>query len=111
VLKKSGTKFPRVELEEIGPSMDWIVGRTKTSEELKKQSLRIPKIVKQKGHVLAKNIEVGTTGDKLGRLHLEKQEFNKMALKKMKGLKKRKRDKVVDSVSQEEGQSKNQKVE
>jgi len=102
VMKKSGTKFPRVELEEIGPTMDWKVGRTKSSSAaLKAQSMRIPKIVRKKGHVLEKNIETGAMGDRRGRIHLEKQELDKMALKKMKGLKKKR--KHADGVEAEAG--------
>jgi len=102
LMKKSGTKFPRVELEEIGPSMDWKVGRTKSSSAaLKAQSMRIPKIVRKKGHVLEKNIETGAMGDRRGRIHLEKQELDKMALKKMKGLKKKR--KHADGVEGEAG--------
>jgi len=92
LMKKSGSKFPRVELEEIGPSMDWKVGRTKSASlSLKAQAMRLPKIVRKKGHVLEKNIETGPMGDRTGRIHLEKQEFDKMALKKMKGLKKKRK--------------------
>ena len=46
-LKKSGLKTPRVELEEIGPSLDLVVRRTRlASEELYKQALKRPKFVK-----------------------------------------------------------------
>jgi ribosome production factor 2 len=90
--KKSGTKFPRVELDEIGPAMDWKLGRTKSaSPEVKAQSMRTLKIITTKGHKTGKNIITTAMGDKRGRIHLEKQELNKIATKKMKGLKKRKR--------------------
>jgi len=92
LMKKSGTKYPRVELEEIGPSMDWKIGRTKSAPpSLKAHAMRIPKIVRKKGHVLEKNIETGPMGDRMARIHLEKQELDKMALKKMKGLKKKRK--------------------
>ena len=32
-LKKSGTRLPRVELEEIGPSLDWVVRRSHLASE------------------------------------------------------------------------------
>jgi len=107
VMKKSGSKFPRVELEEIGPTMDWKIGRVKSAPpDLKARSLRTVKQVRKKGHVLKKNIETGPMGHKTGRIYLEHQELNKMATKKMKGLKKkRKRD---DDENQDETPSKSQ---
>lgn len=47
MLKKSGTKTPRVELEEMGPSMDLVMRRTQlASTDLYKRSLRVPKTAK-----------------------------------------------------------------
>jgi len=105
VMKKSGSKFPRVELEEIVPTMDWKIGRVKSApHDLKARSLRTVKQVRKKGHVLKKNIETGPMGHKTGRIYLEHQELNKMATKKMKGLKKkRKRD--TNDETQDQDQS------
>jgi len=92
LMKKSGTKFPRVELEEIGPTMDLQIGRSKSASlELKAHSLRTEKRIQKKGHVLKKNIETDSMGHKTGRLHIPQQELNTMALKKMKGLKKKRK--------------------
>jgi len=103
LMKKSGTKFPRVELEEIGPTMDWQIGRTKSAPpELKAQSLRTQKKIQKKGHVQQKNIETGPMGHTTGRLHLPSQELEKMATKKMKGLKK-KRKREDDEGTQNSG--------
>ena len=47
LLKKSGLKTPRIELEEIGPSFDFSLRRTHlASESLFKDSLRRPKMNK-----------------------------------------------------------------
>lgn len=47
LLKKSGSQLPRVELEEMGPSLDLIVRRTQlASEDLMKQACKKPKAVK-----------------------------------------------------------------
>ncbi|KAI9595463.1 Brix domain-containing protein [Syncephalis fuscata] len=46
-LRKSGTKLPRVELEEMGPSMDFTIRRTQFApDELMKQALRVPAEIK-----------------------------------------------------------------
>jgi hypothetical protein len=33
ILKKSGTRIPRVELEEIGPSVDWVLRRSQLASD------------------------------------------------------------------------------
>ena len=44
LLKKSGQKTPRIELQEMGPSLDLVVRRTKiASDDLFKTALRRPK--------------------------------------------------------------------
>ena len=43
-MKKSGSRVPRIELEEMGPSIDFVVRRNKlASDDLYKRSLRTPK--------------------------------------------------------------------
>ena len=43
-MKKSGSRVPRIELEDMGPSVDFIMRRTKlASEDLYKRSLKVPK--------------------------------------------------------------------
>lgn len=43
-LKKSGQRLPRVELEEMGPSLDLEIDRTQFApQELWKQAIRMPK--------------------------------------------------------------------
>lgn len=86
-LKKSGTRIPRVELEEIGPSADFVVRRTKlASDDLYKRATRVPKAAKVK---TAKNISRDPFGSKLGRIHMQKQDLNKLQTRKMKGLKRK----------------------
>lgn len=47
LLKKSGTKIPRIELEEIGPRMDLTIRRQKlASDILFKQACKKPKELK-----------------------------------------------------------------
>lgn len=48
-LKRSGTKVPRVELLEMGPSLDLTVRRTRPApEDLMKEALKQPKLTAKK---------------------------------------------------------------
>ncbi|XP_038214185.1 ribosome production factor 2 homolog [Zerene cesonia] len=86
LLKKSGQRTPRVELEEIGPSIDFKLRRTKlASEDLFKEACRVPREVKP---LTKKNISKDAFGTKLGRVHMGKQDIQRLQTRKMKGLKK-----------------------
>lgn len=88
LLKKSGCRTPRVELEEIGPSFDLVLRRTHlASDDLYKLAHRQPKALKPKKK---KNISHDVFGTKFGRVHMQKQDLSKLHTRKMKGLKKRK---------------------
>lgn len=53
LLKKSGCRTPRIELEEIGPSLDLVLRRTHlASDDLYKLAHRKPKALKVKLHFL-----------------------------------------------------------
>lgn len=89
-LKKSGTRLPRVELEEMGPSVDFELRRFQAaSKEVMHEALKVPRTLKPKK---VKNVSTDLLGKKYGRVHMQKQDFNKMALKKMKGLKRSRAD-------------------
>ncbi|OBZ85885.1 Ribosome production factor 2 [Choanephora cucurbitarum] len=104
-MKKSGSKTPRVELEEMGPSYDLKVRRTTAPKaELWKAACKVPKEVKPKK---VKNIEKDEMGDTYGRVHLGKQDLSKLQTRKMKGLKKR----GADEDNDDEGSAKKQKVD
>lgn len=99
-MKKSGTKLPRVELEDMGPSMDFTLRRsTFAPDDVRKEAMKVPKVLKP---TKVKNIEYDPIGDKLGRIHLGKQDLNKMQTRKMKGLKRSKS--LVESETQKEGE-------
>jgi ribosome production factor 2 len=84
---KSNQKVPRVELNEIGPRLDFAVGRYESpSPEMEKEALKKPKQLEAK---TKKNVETDFLGDKIGRVHVGKQDLNLMQTRKMKGLKKR----------------------
>jgi ribosome production factor 2 len=86
LLKKAAdSKLPRVELEEIGPSFDLTVRRTQFAPEaMMKEAMRTPKDPRTDRK--RKNISKNELGDKLGRIHLGKQDLSGLALARMKGL-------------------------
>ena len=88
--KKSGTRIPRVEIEECGPRVDFTVRRTKlATADLMKHACRQPKErrVKKK-----KNLSKDALGTTHGRVHMSKQNLDELQTRKMKGL----RSKSVD---------------
>ncbi|KAH6604754.1 valyl-trna synthetase [Trichoderma cornu-damae] len=91
--KRSGQKLPRVEVEEIGPRMDLRVGRMKEADEaMLKEAMKKPRGAEEK---TKKNISMDSMGDKMGRVHLGKQDLGQLQTRKMKGLK-RSRDDAVE---------------
>lgn len=89
ITKRSGHKLPRVELEEVGPKFDFKVGRLRQAspeamKEAMKQGKRPNENMKTK-----KNISMDSVGDKVGRVHLAKQDLGGLQTRKMKGLKRR----------------------
>lgn len=91
--KKSGQKLPRVEVEEMGPRIDFRVGRMKEADEsVLKEAMKKAKTSAERPK---KNISTDIVGDKVGRIHLGKQDLKELQTRKMKGLK-RSRD-VMDT--------------
>jgi ribosome production factor 2 len=83
-LKKSGDKLPRVELVEMGPRLDLQMRRTTLPPvDLWKRALRVPG---EKWRTKVKNVAHDNLGDKLGQIHMEKQDLSKLQTRKMKGL-------------------------
>lgn len=135
-LKKSGVKLPRVELQEMGPSMDLTIRRSRfASQELMKFATKVPKELKVGCWLLGgsrrvfrfgtgtelncfaflfslsqetkvKNISEDVVGDKFGRIHMKQQPLAELQTRKMKGLK-RKPEGDVDAVAKK---SKKKKV-
>ncbi|KAI9845460.1 MAG: rRNA-binding ribosome biosynthesis protein rpf2 [Thelocarpon superellum] len=88
--KKSGQRLPRVEVEEMGPRMDFRIGRVKEAEEnMMKEALRKGKTSEPR---TKKNIETDLMGDKVGRIHLGRQDLGTLQTRKMKGLKRARAD-------------------
>lgn len=93
--KNPGFSVPKVDLIEVGPSFDLTVRRTQFAPEaLWKESMRMerdPRVDRKQ-----KNISKNELGDKLGHIHVGKQDLSGLALARMKGLG-RKRSKVAEA--------------
>ena len=109
ILKKSGSHLPRIELEEMGPFLDFEVRRSHLAlaEDLKR-ACRQPKVNKVMcvsalpvscSHFSlfilvqvkkTKNVSHDVFGTKLGRVHMQRQEFSRLQTRKIKGLKRSK---------------------
>uniref|UniRef100_A0A0C9S882 Ribosome production factor 2 homolog n=1 Tax=Wollemia nobilis TaxID=56998 RepID=A0A0C9S882_9CONI len=89
-LKKSGTRVPRTELVEIGPSMDLVHRRHRLpNDDLKKEAMKSANLKAKKK---VKNVSGDLLSGKVGRIYVPKQEVGDMALAKMKGLKRERRE-------------------
>lgn len=81
---RSGTKVPDAELTPMGPFMDLTLRRTQLpSDDLWKAATRKPRGVAPKN---IKNIKRTDMGEKLGRLHMRKQNLDKMGGKRVTAL-------------------------
>ncbi len=84
ILKKTGTKFPRVELDEYGPRMDLTFRRRKSAtDDVRKQAMRVA-TGDSKAPPKQKNIERNAQGDRTGRIHMNHQNLEKVTI--FKGL-------------------------
>ncbi|KAL4065061.1 Brix domain-containing protein [Scleroderma yunnanense] len=91
-LLPSGTRVPRVELSEMGPSIDFSLRRHQEADpEMWKAAIKRPKLkkkdIEQGLGKKKKNLEVDEMGDLRGRIHVAKQDLGRLQTRKMKGLK------------------------
>lgn len=94
-LDNSTNKIPNVNLTEIGPSFDLSVRRTKLgSDDLYKKSLKQPKEMTPKKK---KNISRDAFGSVLGRIHMQKQDLNKLQTRKLNAFKKNRMPEATES--------------
>lgn len=99
--KRSGQKLPRVEVEEMGPRMDFRVGRVREADEsMLKEAMKKPKGLEER---TKKNITTDSMGDKLGRVHLGKQDLGELQTRKMKGLKRGRLDAEEEAEAEQDG--------
>ncbi|CCU81328.1 Brix domain-containing protein-like protein [Blumeria hordei DH14] len=98
--KRSGQKFPRVEVEEMGPRMDFSIRRVKEADEsMMKEALKKARTSEERPK---KNISTDIVGDKMGRIHLGKQDLTELQTRKMKGLKRSRDVNTSDAQDEEE---------
>jgi len=108
-LKKSETKAPAIELEEIGPHMNFVLRRTKlASQDLFKAACKRPKALRPKK---VKNVKRDVFGSTHGRIHMERQDYAKLQTRKLKGLKRRKVGKTQEDGSVLESGTKRARAE
>lgn len=87
LLKKSGSRLPRVELDPVGPNFDLTLRRTKLgSSSLIEQSMKQSKL-STNSRVMARNMEVGRFGEKHGRVHMQRQNLDNLVVRKTRGMK------------------------
>ncbi|KAL5202169.1 hypothetical protein ABZP36_013121 [Zizania latifolia] len=88
-LKRSGTSIPRIELVEVGPSMDLVVRRHRLPvESLKKEAMKTADHAKK-----MKNVTKDPLQGKLGKVYIPDQQIAKMTLANdVKGLKRERRE-------------------
>jgi len=108
--KRSGQKLPRIEVEEMGPRMDFTLGREQFPDpDMMKAALKKPKGVEPR---TKKNIDTDSMGDKTGKIHVGKQDFGNLQTRKMKGLKRSRgdRDEADEEVGVEDGSESGESV-
>ncbi|CAI9090665.1 OLC1v1025482C1 [Oldenlandia corymbosa var. corymbosa] len=107
-LKKSGTKVPRIELVEVGPSMDFIVRRHRQPDDrLKNQAMKTaPDSTKKK----VKNVVNDQIRGKRARIFIPDQKVGNVALPhKAKGVKRERREAKMKDEETREPAGKKQK--
>lgn len=103
--KRSGQKLPRIEVEEMGPRMDFTLGREQFPDpDMLKEALKKPKGTEAR---TKKNIDTDVMGDKTGKIHVGKQDFGNLQTRKMKGLKRGRNENDDEEVGVEDTASEN----
>jgi ribosome production factor 2 len=98
--KRSGQKLPRIEVEEMGPRMDFTLGREMFPDaDMLKAALKKPKGDTPR---TKKNVETDGMGDKTGKIHVGKQDFANLQTRKMKGLKRGRNESEDEEVGVED---------
>lgn len=95
-MMKSGTRVPKIELEEMGPRLDMVMRRVRQpAEALMKLAVEQPKTATPKKR---KNIETNVLGDTVARIHMRPQDYSKLQTRKVRALKKLKPAKAKEAL-------------
>lgn len=101
-----GTRVPRVALTDMGPSLDLTLRRWQEADPdmyraaMRRPTMRQQDVARGLGR-RTKNVEVDGMGDVRGRVHVGRQDLDRLQTRKMKGLKVR-RDADADEEEEEE---------
>ncbi|XP_070051136.1 ribosome production factor 2 homolog [Nicotiana tomentosiformis] len=108
-LKKSGTVVPRIELVEVGPSMDLVVRRHRLPDDsLKKEAM---KTALDKAKKREKNVVKDAIQGKYGKIYIPDQKVGSVALPhKAKGVKRERREAKMKNVA-DQPEEKKQKLD
>ncbi|KAG1362352.1 ribosome production factor 2 [Cocos nucifera] len=108
-LKRSGTSVPRMELVEVGPSMDLVVRRHRLpNDSLKKEAMKTASDQPKKK---IKNVSSDVVQGKIGKIYIPDQQVGNMPLSSdIKGLKRERREAKKNKVDGE-NQSKKRKTD
>jgi ribosome production factor 2 len=88
-LKRSGTKIPRVELDEMGPALDLRIVQCRwASDDLRREALKLPKELKPKK---SKNVTTNVMKEKVGRVFVPKQDISKLVPANIKALRRKRK--------------------
>lgn len=103
LMLKSATNVPRIELLEMGPSIDFRVDRTKiASDSLFKAACKKPKALLTKRR---KNVSEDVLGNQLARVHIGKQNTRAIQIRKVKALKKSREESSAAQIGMSKGDS------
>lgn len=90
--KKSGTRVPKVQLEEMGPHFDLKIRRRKEAPiEMEKEAMKHPKRTQKK----VKNVGMDDIDGKVGKIYVPRQDVNDIGYHKMKGEKRERREHAI----------------
>ncbi|XP_017696384.1 ribosome production factor 2 homolog [Phoenix dactylifera] len=108
-LKRSGTSLPRMELVEVGPSMDLVVRRhSLPNDSLKKEAMKTASDQPKKK---IKNVSSDIVQGKIGKIYIPDQQVGNMPLSNdIRGLKRERREAKKNKVNGED-QSKKRKMD
>ncbi|GAA5903869.1 rRNA-binding ribosome biosynthesis protein RPF2 [Sporobolomyces salmoneus] len=88
---RSGVPTPRVELSPHGPHFTFSLRRSqKPAQEVWKLAMKKKEKKSTGSKPKNKNIDINEMGDKVGRVHVDRQDLSQLQTRKFKGLKKRK---------------------
>ncbi|GAA6057662.1 hypothetical protein JCM3770_000286 [Rhodotorula araucariae] len=86
---RSGLPQPRVELAPHGPHFTFSMRRSQTpAAEVWKQAMKKKEKKSSNGPKKSKNLDIDEMGNKVGRIHVDRQDLDKLQARKFKGLKK-----------------------